>query len=438
MLEQEFITQEQYDEAVDYEMVFTNSSNYKGSQVTVEESTQSENIIDSWYVDYVITTVIDDLEKQGYTYKKAKSMVYGGGLKIYTAIDFDVQSALEDVYENYRRMPDETVQGAMAVMDYHGRVLGIIGGTGKKTASLIYNRATMAERQPGSSIKPLSVYGPALEKSLNDDSVDIYWTTSLKDEPLMTVDGKKWPTNEGGVYSGSRVTLQYGLAKSMNTISAQTLNLIGLDYSYEYITQKFHISTMSIVDEDWAPLATGSLTTGVTPLEMTTAYQAFGNGGYYYYPYCYYKIEDSQGNTLIEIDPEETKETALSESTAWLMNKLLQTVMTSGTGTTYKLSGIECFGKTGTTTGSVDRWFVGGTPEYVAAVWYGYDIQKEIVYNLSPNPAGTIWNTVMKEIYDKKGINETTFESSDSITQRSYSGGKAWYAVDNLPSYTST
>ncbi len=446
MLEQGYITESEYDDAVDYEMVFTNSSNYKGSQVTSDDSESSSNVIDSWYVDYVVTTVIDDLQKQGYTYKKAKSLVYGGGLKIYCAIDFDVQDALEDVYENYKNMPDETVQGAMVVMDYGGRVLGIVGGTGEKTGALVYNRATQAQRQPGSSIKPLSVYGPAIEKSLSDDDTNIYWSTYLSDQPLMTIDGKKWPTNEGGTYSGKKVTLQYGLSKSMNTISAQTLNLIGLEYSYEYITEKFHISTMSIIDEDWAPLATGSLTTGVTALEMTAAYATFGNGGQYYYPYCYYKIEDSQGNTLIETEAEKTKEEALSESSAWIMNKLLQTVMTSGTGTSYKLSGIECFGKTGTTTGSVDRWFVGGTPEYVAAVWYGYDIQQEIVYRLSSNPSGTIWKSVMTEIYDKKGINQNTFEESDSIVKKAYSSdGKlaryssglyGWYAVDNLPGYS--
>ncbi len=446
MLEQGYITESEYDDAVNYEMVFTNSPNYTGSQVKSDDSESSSNVIDSWYVDYVVTTVIDDLQKQGYTYKKAKSLVYGGGLKIYCAIDFDVQDALEDVYENYKNMPDETVQGAMAVMDYEGRVLGIVGGTGEKTGALVYNRATQAQRQPGSAIKPLSVYGPAIEKSLTDDDTNIYWSTYLSDQPLMTIDGKKWPTNEGGTYTGKKVTLQYGLSKSMNTISAQTLNLIGLEYSYEYITEKFHISTMSIIDEDWAPLATGSLTTGVTVLEMTAAYATFGNGGQYYYPYCYYKIEDSQGNTLIETEAEKTKEEALSESSAWIMNKLLQTVMTSGTGTSYKLSGIECFGKTGTTTGSVDRWFVGGTPEYVAAVWYGYDIQQEIVYRLSSNPSGTIWKSVMTEIYDKKGVNQSTFEESDSIVKKAYSSdGKlaryssglyGWYAVDNLPGYS--
>lgn len=447
MLSQGFITQEEYDEAVAYEMVFTNSENYQGSQVSDSESGSNENKIDSYYVDYVVKTVLEDLQKMGYTERKAKSLLYGGGLKIYTAVDFDVQNALEDVYENYKRMPDETVQGAMVVMNYEGRVLGLVGGTGEYSGSLELNRAFQSYRQPGSSIKPLSVYGPAFEKSLNDDSVDIYWSTLIDDRPLKEVNGKMWPTNEGGGYSGAKTTIQKGIANSLNTISARTLDMIGVDYAYDYITNRFHISSLSAADCDYAPLATGSLTEGVSVLEMTAAYAAFGNGGAYYQPYCYYKIEDSQGNVLIETDAASTKEQALTESTGWLMNKILQTVMTSGSGRSYKISGVECFGKTGTTTDSKDRWFVGGTPEYVAAVWYGYDMPKEIVYRLSSNPAGTIWETVMNEIYDVKGKNVTEFPEYDGIVQKSYdssnglltnysSGNTGWYDVNNLPGYS--
>lgn len=449
MLQQGYITEQEYNDAVAYEMVFTNSENYQGSQITDSKECANENKIDSYYVDYVIKTVIDDLQKMGYTKKKARALLYGGGLKIYTAVDFEVQEAMEDVYENYRKMPDETVQGAMVVMNYEGRVLGLVGGTGKYSGDLELNRAFQSERQPGSTIKPISVYGPAFEKSLQDDSCDIYWSTLTPDKPLKKVKDKWWPTNEGGSFSSKELTVQHGLSKSLNTISARTLDKIGVDYSFEYITEKFHISTLdSINDCDYAPLATGSLTHGVTVLEMTAAYAAFGNGGEYYKPYCYYKIEDSLGNVLIQTDAQSTKEQALSESTGWLMNKLLQTVMTSGTGTSYKISGVECFGKTGTTTASKDRWFVGGTPEYVAAVWYGYDMPKEIVYRLSPNPSGTIWKTVMTNIYDEKGVNQKTFPEYDGIVKKAYdpsngllvnysSGVYGWYDKKNMPSYSS-
>lgn len=454
MLEQGKITQEQYDKAVAYKMVFTNSKNYKGSQVKDSSSKSGNEKVNSYYVDFVITCVMEDLQKMGYSAKKAKNLVYGGGLKIYSAINFDVQEAIEDVYENYKKMPDETIQGAMCIMDYEGRVLGIVGGTGKKKANLVLNRASQSKRQPGSTIKPISVYGPAFEKSLQEDDCNVYWSTLVKDAPLMEVGGKMWPTNQGGGYSGSSVTIQAGLARSLNTISARTLDLIsdssGVNYSFDYITENFHISTLDAVkDCDYAPMATGSVTNGLTVLEMTAAYAAFGNGGKYYEPYCYYKIEDSQGKAIIEQKPEATNEEALSENTAWVMNKLLQTVMTSGTGTSYKLSGIQCFGKTGTTTDDKDRWFVGGTPNYVAAVWYGYDKPKEISYNLSYNPSGTIWKTVMSDIYSSlnKDKYSTKFPEAKGVVQKSYctscgklrsgTGVYGWYDENNLPSYCS-
>ena len=119
--------------------------------------------------------------------------------------------------------------------------------------------------------------------------------------------------------------------------------------------------------------------------------------------------------------------------------------MNSGTGTTFRLSGVDCIGKTGTTSGSVDRYFVGGTPEYISAVWFGYDVQKEI--KQKPSPAGTLWRTVMKEVYDTKGINQKSFPEYDGITRRAYdpangllanfsSGSYGWYDKNNLPAYS--
>lgn len=448
MLECGYITQDQYNDALNYKLVYTNSKDYKGSKVKTTSTKKNDEKINSYYTDYVIDEVLEDLQKMGYSKKKAKDMIYGGGLKIYSAVDFDVQNAIEDVYENYRKMPDETVQGACVVMDYKGRILGIVGGTGKKKANRVLNRASQSERQPGSTIKPLSVYGPAIEKSLQDDSTNIYWSTILKDAPLMKINGKMWPTNEGGSYSGSSMTLQKGLADSRNTISARTLDMIGVDYSYDFITNKFHISTLDpVADVDYAPMATGSLTSGVTTLEMTTAYQAFGNGGYYYEAYAYYKIEDSKGNVLIEKEPETTKEEALSENSAGVMNKLLQTVMTSGTGRYYKISNVECFGKTGTTSDSKDRWFMGGTPEYMCGVWYGYDKPKEVHYGLSNNPSGTLWNLVMKNIYKTKSAKKKDFTIPKGVVHKEYSssngmlcsgtGNWGWFDEDNLPARTS-
>ncbi len=441
-----FITQEECEEAKSYEMIYTNSENYEGSQIESDTQTVEEATINSYYTDYVIDEVISDLQKMGYSAKKSKDMIYGGGLKIYTAIDFEIQDAIDEVYENYVKMPDETVQGACIIMDYHGRILGMSGGTGEKTANRTFNRAWQAKRQPGSTIKPVAVYAPALEKSLNDKNTDIYWSTPVKDAPLMEVGGKMWPTNYDGGYSGNSVSVQRAIAESMNTVSARVVDMIGPSYGYDFMINRFHISTLDVFDEDYAPMATGSLTNGVSVMEMTAAYQTFGNGGYYYEPYAYYKIEDSQGNVIIEKAPEATKEVALSPNTAGVMNKLLQTVSNEGTGRQFKLSGVENFAKTGTTTDNKDRWVIAGTPEYLCGVWYGYDQPKKIRYSLSNNPAGVLWKEVMQNVYDVKPKAVKEFTIPDGVVHREYNPGNGklckgsgvygWFDENNLPGWT--
>ncbi len=446
MYDQGLISKTEYDDAVNYKMVFTNSKGYKGSTVS-SSNKANKSSINSYYTDFVIDSVLSDLQKQGYSAKTAKKMLYGGGLKIYSAVNNSIQKKLENIYKNHIKMLDDKVQGACVVMDYKGRVLAIVGGTGKKTANRVLNRATQSQRQPGSTIKPLSVYGPAIEKSLQDDDTDIYWSSILSDSPFMRVDGELWPHNAGGGYSGNNVTIQYGLSRSLNTISVRTLNEIGTDYSYKFITDNFHISTLDPADDDYAPLATGSLTNGVTALEMTAAYATFGNGGYYYEPYCYYKIEDSQGKEIIKKDPDSTKKQSLSTNSAWVMNKLLQTVLTEGTGTAFRLSGVEAYAKTGTTDDAKDLWFMAGTPSFVTGIWYGYDSPEAINYSYA-SPCGLIWNYLMSDIYDNNSKLATKFKVPDGVVQRKYctSTGKlatsscystayGWFDEDNLPGY---
>ena len=440
-----FITEQEKNDAINYEMVYTNSENYQGSQIEDNKKSDNDSEINSYYTDYVIDEVIADLQKMGYSTKKSKDMIFGGGLKIYTAIDFEVQDAIEDIYENYVKMPDETVQGACVIMDYHGRILGMVGGTGIKDRNRGLNRAWKSKRQPGSTIKPLAVYAPALEKSLTDKNTDIYWSTPVKDSPLMQVDGKMWPTNYDGGYSGRSVSVQYAIAQSLNTVSARVVEMIGPSYGYNFMIDRFHITSLDVRDEDYAPMATGSLTNGVSVLEMTAAYQSFGNGGYYYEPFGYYKVEDSQGNVIIEKAPEDTKEVALSENTAGVMNKLLQTVTTQGTGTSFRISGVENFAKTGTTTDNKDRWVIGGTPEYLCGVWYGYDLPKKIRYSLSNNPAGVLWKEVMTNVYEVKPKDVTEFDIPKGVVRREYnpsngklckgSGVYGWFDEDNLPGW---
>lgn len=448
MLEQKVITQEQYDEAVAYELIFTNSEKYVEKEDNSDKDTAVDNEIQSYYVDYVISSVIKDLKAAGYSHYEATKMIYSGGLRIYSAVDTKVQDILEDVYVHRTNFPSERVnsvedqaQSAMTIMDYSGRVVAIVGGAGEKTENRSNNRAVSAARQPGSSIKPLSVYAPGIEENY------ITWSSKIKNYGI-TWKGKIWPTNYGGDPGSpnSYLTVQYALAISYNTVPAQLLMMMGFKTSYSYLTEKFHISTLNPDIDSQAPsaMATGGTNGGITTLEMAAAYASFGNGGKYYKPYCYYKVTDSTGeNVILQNNPE--GEQIISPESAYVMNELMRTVVTSsyGTGRNYGVKGFTTYMKTGTTTDNFDKWCIAGTPYYVAAVWFGYDYNKEI--KASGNPAGLIYKTVMDRVH--KGLAVKSFEQyTDQVVQKAYctssgllagsgctSKAMGWYKLSNLP-----
>lgn len=448
MLEQKVITQEQYDEAVAYELIFTNSEKYVEKEDNSDKDTAVDNEIQSYYVDYVISSVIRDLKAAGYSHYEATKMIYSGGLRIYSAVDTKVQDILEDVYVHRTNFPSERVssvedqaQSAMTIMDYSGRVVAIVGGAGEKTENRSNNRAVSAARQPGSSIKPLSVYAAGIEENY------ITWSSKIKNYGI-TWKGKIWPTNYGGDPGSpnSFLTVQYALAISYNTVPAQLLMMMGFKTSYSYLTEKFHISTLNADIDSQAPsaMATGGTNGGITTLEMAAAYAAFGNGGKYYKPYSYYKVTDSTGeNVILQNNPE--GEQIISPESAYVMNELLRTVVTSsyGTGRNYGVKGFTTYMKTGTTTDNFDKWCCAGTPYYVAAVWFGYDYNKEI--KASGNPAGLIYKTVMDRVH--KGLAVKSFEQyTDQVVQKAYctssgllagsgctSKAMGWYKLSNLP-----
>ena len=417
MLEQGMITQDEYTEAVNYDLQF----NY------TEKETSKNDKPYSWYTDALIKQVIDDLmAKYGYTQKKASKMINYGGLRIYSAVDLSIQKDIDSIFANRDYVGDGTVQASMAILAYDGRVVGISGGIGKKTGRLELNRAVDSPRQPGSTIKPVSVYGPAI------DTGAAYWSKSYQDSPSQVINGQPWPKNQFGQGGGGYVTLQYGLAQSMNTIAARCLLDVGLDTSYEYVTEKFKLGHLiEEYDKSYAPLAVGGMRYGATTLEMAAAFQAFGNGGTYNQPYFYYKVTDADGNVLLDRSNYDSHK-AIEPSSAEIMNKLLRTVMQYGTGTPYNVSGQVTFGKTGTTDDDHDRWFVGGTPYYVGAVWYGYDTPQEIYY-YNNNPAGNLFKYVMDKVHS--GLSEKEFPYAPSgVTDAYYCTATGMIASSGCPS----
>ena len=429
MRDQHKLTKEEYNDALAYELIFTNSDKYVPSE-KVAKTVKQDTKINSYYVDFVIDSVIDDLKEQyGYTQAEAYRMVYYGGLKIYAAIDEKVQEAAEKIYTNRTGFPEEAdrtedgsngtkkkVQSAITIMDYNGRVVAMVGGAGKKTINRGLNRATDAIRSPGSSIKPLSVYGPAIDLGIAN------YGTLIPDYGII-VNGERWPRNFSGSYGSedSFVPLWSAVAQSLNTTSAQMLKKVGLEKSYEYVTEHFHLTTLiedgPNTDINFSSLAVGGMSNGVTTLEMCAAYCAYGDGGKYYKPYGYYKVTDFAGKSVY-LENSATPEQVISEETATVMNKILQTVVTSGTGRGKGVKNQTTFMKTGTTSDTKDKWCCGGTPYYCAAVWYGYDKQEEIKNVGGDNPAATIWSLVMNEVHN--GYESKDFEFSKDAVQRSY------------------
>ncbi len=453
MKEEGCITQEEYDEAVNYEMVFTNSENYVKKETGEETAEpQQTTVIQSYYVDYIIQSVIRDLVSQcGYTKSQASKLIYNGGLRIYSAVDMNIQSQLEDVYVNRVTMPAYNknvpdAQSAMTIMDYSGRILGIVGGTGEKTENRGLNRATKP-RQPGSSIKPISIYSPAVEEKY------VTWGTKVQNYgiPNYYSDGGTGPVNYGNDPGSpnSYVTVQHALCISYNTVPAQLLRQMGFDLSFKYATEKFRLSNLTENDRNTSSLAVGGTELGVTTIQMASAFAAFGNGGKYFEPYCYYKVTNANNSKIYLQHAESEGDQIISADTADIMNELLQTVITDSahqaTGRNYGISGFETFAKTGTTSDDKDRWFVGGTPYYVAAVWYGCDMPKQLSKYVSGNPAGKIFDEVMTRIH--KGLTTKEFTKySPLVTSAAYcvrtgllagdnctERATGWYSRSNMP-----
>ena len=369
---------------------------------TTSENKNTDVEVLSWYEEYVIDQVIADLMAEyGYEYNEASRMIYYGGLKIYAAVDLDLQSQLEKIYLNRSGFPysrtdknGKLPQSAMTIMDYQGRIVALVGGTGEKTVNRVYNRATdrRAKRQPGSSIKPLAVYAPAVDLGLITPTSPIL-------EKAITIGGRQWPRNFNGDHgSGNYISVQEALVRSLNTVPVRILSeMLGTNSSMEYCNDHFHLN-LSSTDKDLSPLAVGGTNTGVTTLEMAAAFATFGNGGKYYKPYSYYKVVDRNGEVLLQNkDPE--PERALKLATANTMLGMLTKAVTQSNGTGYgsKISNVQTFAKTGTTSDNCDKWYCGGTPHYVTAVWYGYDYRADL-HTGSTNPAKTIFKYVFTQL----------------------------------------
>lgn len=410
MLELEKISQQEYNDAY-------------VEDITIDKTQQNnfETKINSWFIDALISNVSEDLaEKYGCSEGVALTMLYNGGYKIYATVDPKIQSTMEGVYLDVDRYfsqkssdeKKERVQSAMTVMDYEGHILGIVGGVGEKTVNRALNRAYDSPRQPGSTMKPLGAYAPAI------DNGSITYATIIKDEALKNFysEDKDGPKNAYSGYRG-KMTMSKALEISSNTIPCHIIkDYLGINNSFDFLTQKLKLKHLNEIDRNLSSLALGGCRYGITTTESAASYAIFGNCGKYYEPVTYYKVERPGGELIL--DGNRGGEQVIKPATAAIMNRLLQNVVYGASGTGRSVAGyssMKAYAKTGTSSESNDRWLVGGTPYYVASVWCGFDKPERVGGSVS---AATVWRTVMSAIH--KGLEAKELNVSDDVVEEEY------------------
>lgn len=471
MLEQEKISQEEYDAAKAEDIVFANGYTISGRYVGSNPSTgstddagdgstgdtgeqlpsdETENKPRKSSQSYFTDAVIDDVasalvEEYGLTdttdpvtgqvttaFEQGVNMVYGKGYKIYTTQNPNYQAIAEEVCSDTANLPytttytngygekeTEQLQVGMTIVDpYTGYVVAMVGGAGVKEGARVWNWATSA-RQCGSAIKPISVYAPAL------DDGTINGASSIDDYPVMVLNNTAYPKNANGRYMGL-TPLHTAIARSTNTCAVRVVQEYGTSRSYDFMTNKLGFTTLTYQDsQQVGNMGLGGLDRGVTTEEMAAAFGAFANEGVYTAPRTFVRVEDPDGNVIIENEAKSS--VAMKDTTAALMNSLLQEVVNAGTGYEGRISGMHVAGKTGTTNNDQDRYFVGYTPYYSCAVWVGYAHNQRIV--ASGNPAASMWQKVMSRVHE--GLADKDFFSCSGLTRVSVCADSGMLATDS-------
>ena len=399
MYEQEYIDYATYRAAVNEELVFSHSPG--------EETNQT---VYTYYEEVVINDVIHDLmDAKGIGREAATTLLYNGGYQIYCCIDPRVQGIVDSIYTDLSQIPrpgnrtDQQFQSAIVIMDpYDGRIVALSGGVGEKTRNFPLNRAVPASvngfdyggatRSPGSSIKPIASYGPAVDLGL------ITPGTYVNDSMGISLRGTSWYPHNDSYQNYGVITIEQGLMWSLNTVAAQVVDVLpgGPQTSYDYLTQ--HLGVTSLVPEDasYAPMALGQLTYGISVREMCQAYCAFVNDGTFTYSRTYSMVTDARGNVVLDNSPRTIA--AFQPNTAYTMTYMLKKNVEEGIAGEARLWTVPVGGKTGTSGDAKDRWFAGVTPYYVGVVWTGYDIPESI--SIGGNPAAQLWRKVMSKVHE--------------------------------------
>ncbi|MBQ9748849.1 MAG: transglycosylase domain-containing protein [Clostridia bacterium] len=390
----------------------------------------------SWFTEALIEDVIADLaDTLGLSRTAASQLLYNGGLSIYTTMDRAMQTAVEAYYADPLNIPSSregvrATSAAVVVNPKNGHLLAIAGDVGEKTSDRILNLATQMPRSPGSVIKPVSVYAPALDRDL------ITWASVFDDVPVSFTKGTRgytlWPRNNPRVYSGL-TTVNTALIRSTNTVAVRVLKLLGENTSYRFL-RALGVRTLvdgekgqdgkTLSDIAQAPLALGALTRGASVRDMTGAYTMLANGGVHHDVVTYTEVYDKDGKLLLSHKPEGTR--MIGEDTADIMTRMLRNVVEYGTASDMTLAqSVPVAGKTGTSNANTDRWFIGYTPELLCGVWYGHKDASDIGTH-DVNPAVTLFDGLVTRLYarhssDKLSLDKTRrFGTSANVMRALY------------------
>ena len=418
MVELKYISQEDYNTAiakVDSGLKFN-----KGA-------VNSSDGIYSYHTDALISEVVSDISKK---YKISETFANNymnmAGLTIYSNQDTSIQTKLENEFEKTKyslasKNGNDSSQAAMVIIDHKtGYVTGCTGGLGKKTKARSLNRATQSIRQTGSSIKPISVLVPAIDKRIITAST-ILNDTRREFEKGFNPDDY---SNQLG-----EVTVRRAVESSQNIPFVEIMEKLKPKTAIKYL-EKMGISTLTEEDNNLV-LSLGGLQRGISPLEMAGAYATIANDGVYIEPTFYNKINNSSGKTIIT--PKQKKRRVCSKDVAYIVKELLTQPVKgeNGTATYCNIKGMDVAAKTGTTDENYDRWLCGFTPYYTAVTWYGYDINESINY-YGKNPAGLIWANVMNSVH--ANLKNANFEKTNgvkTVTVCSETGEKATTGCPN-------
>lgn len=357
------------------------------------------------------------------------------------------------ITENAYTLPEKTIepQASMVIVEVGtGKIKAMVGGR-KQQGRQLYNRA-LNPRQSGSSIKPISVYSGALQKSYDLASEgkkfpfkdtghdrqgskyygDYLTASSVIVDERMTFNGQTWPQNASNSFSGA-VTMRKALQNSINVCAVKLELQVGAEYIADLV-EKFGITTLDreggTNDLNPAALALGGLTNGVIPLEMAQAYAAFPNGGVRQSSIAYTKVTNRNGKVLLTSKSESSK--VLDEGVAFVMTDMLKSVVSQGIGSPAGISGVQAGGKTGTTSSEFDIWFDGFTPSYAAALWIGNDVNMQLT-SMS-GPAAALWGKIMNQIpkakkgHYKSQPSDVTHVNGEYYTKGTESGRSTYFA----------